>query len=181
MESTAVAPGLMRYAMGHFATGVTVITTLGPAGEPAGCTVSAFCSLSLDPPLVLVCVGTGRPVQRALERAPGFTVNVLAAHQRDVAAVFARPGADRFAGLPTSPGRHGIPRITGALARIECDLDVTHAGGDHSIVVGRVRDLATGDGEPLLYARGAFAALARDEAPPGTADLPYDWLLSARW
>ena len=160
----------MREAMGRFATGVTVITTADAGGEPAGCTVSAFCSLSLDPPLVLVCVGRGRRMHRLLAAAPGFAVNVLAADQRDVATVFARSPQDRFAGLATSRGRSDVTLLDGAIAHVECDRETVLDGGDHAIVVGRVRSLATFPGEPLLY-----AGLARSR------NAPHEWLLSAPW
>ncbi|ODU25182.1 MAG: hypothetical protein ABT15_30525 [Pseudonocardia sp. SCN 73-27] len=171
----------MREAMGRFATGVTVVTTVDADGETAGCTVSAFCSLSLDPPLVLVCVGRGRRMHGLLTAAPAFAVNVLAADQRDVATVFARGPQDRFRGLATSPGRGHCPLLVGAVAHVECDREQVLDGGDHAIVVGRVRSLATFPGEPLLYADGAFLDLAEPAWNRAVADAPHEWLLSAPW
>jgi flavin reductase (DIM6/NTAB) family NADH-FMN oxidoreductase RutF len=176
-----VDPGLMRRAMGQFATGVTVITTVTGNAEPVGCTVSAFSSLSLDPPLVLVCIGRDRRMHGPLTSGPGFTVNVLAHHQREVASVFARAGQDRFADLTVRPGRHGIPRIDGALAQIQCDLHGVLDGGDHAIVVGRVRQVDVAPGEPLLYSQGAFLDVPDQDWQRAMATAPHEWLLSAPW
>jgi flavin reductase (DIM6/NTAB) family NADH-FMN oxidoreductase RutF len=171
----------MREAMGRFATGVTVVTTVDADGRPAGCTVSAFCSLSLDPPLVLVCVDRGRRMHGLLAAASGFAVNVLAADQRDVATVFARNPEDRFAGLVTSRGSSGGVLLGGAVAHVECAREDVLGGGDHVIVVGRVCGLATFPGEPLLYAGGAFLDVAKPEWDRAMAGAPHEWLLSAPW
>ncbi|MCU1604343.1 MAG: flavin reductase domain protein FMN-binding protein [Modestobacter sp.] len=176
-----VDPGLMRRAMGQFATGVTVITTVTGDAEPVGCTVSAFSSLSLDPPLVLVCIGRDRGVHGPLSAGPGYSVNVLARSQREIAYAFARPGHDRFAGLPVREGRHGIPLIEGALAQIQCDRYGVLDGGDHVIVVGRVRQVEVAPGEPLLYSQGAFLDVPDQDWERVMATAPHEWLLSAPW
>ena len=176
-----VDPGLMRRAMGQFATGVTVITTVTGDAEPVGCTVSAFSSLSLDPPLVLVCIGRDRGVHGPLSAGPGYSVNVLARSQREIAYAFARPGHDRFAGLPVREGRHGIPLIEGALAQIQCDRYSVLDGGDHAIVVGRVRQVEVAPGEPLLYSQGAFLDVPDQDWERVMATAPHEWLLSAPW
>jgi flavin reductase (DIM6/NTAB) family NADH-FMN oxidoreductase RutF len=176
-----IQAGVMRRAMGQFATGVTVITTVDDEAAPAGCTVSAFCSLSLEPPLVLVCIGKDRLMHALLTEGPGYAVNVLAAHQRDVAYRFARPGIDRFAGVPVGEGRHGVPLIQGALAQIQCDRHSVLDGGDHSIVLGRVRQVALADGEPLLYGQGAFLNLPDQDGERTMATARHEWLLSAPW
>jgi flavin reductase (DIM6/NTAB) family NADH-FMN oxidoreductase RutF len=173
--------GSMRRAMGQFATGVTVITTVTGEREPTGCTVSAFSSLSLDPPLVLVCIDRRRAMHQHLTAAPGFAVNVLRADQRELAVRFAGHGGDRFAGLRTTPGRHGIPLIDDAIAYIQCDLHSVLDGGDHAIVVGRVRELATHEGDPLLYAQGAFLDLPPAQWEGALADAQHEWLLNAPW
>ncbi|WP_328610647.1 flavin reductase family protein [Amycolatopsis sp. NBC_00345] len=173
--------GSMRRAMGQFATGVTVLTTVTGEGRPAGCTVSAFSSLSLDPPLVLACIDRGRAMHEHLTTAPGYVVNVLRTDQRELAVRFAGRGADRFAGLRTRPGRHGIPLIDGAIAQIQCDPHAVLDGGDHAIVVGRVRALATHAGDPLLYAQGAFLDLPAAHWESALADAQHEWLLNAPW
>lgn len=179
-------PDAMRLALGQFATGVTVLTAPTLDGRPAGCTVSAFASVSLDPPLVLACIDCGRWMHGLLTKGPGFAVNVLGADQREVALTFARPGADRFAGLGLRPGRHGAPLLDGAIAHIECDRHAVLDGGDHSIVVGRVRGLATAAGEPLLYAQGRFLDVPGPAWDQALAEAARDvganrWLLSAPW
>jgi len=171
----------MRRAMGQFATGVTVITTVTGEGQAAGCTVSAFSSLSLDPPLVLVCIDQGRVMHQQLTAAPGYVVNVLRTDQRELAVRFAGRGDDRFAGLRTTPGRHGIPLIDGAIAHIQCDLHSVLDGGDHAIIVGHVRTLATHAGDPLLYAQGAFLDLPPAQWEFALADAQHEWLLNAPW
>jgi flavin reductase (DIM6/NTAB) family NADH-FMN oxidoreductase RutF len=171
----------MRLVMGQFASGVTVVTTVGPDGEPAGCTVSAFSSLSLDPPLVLVCIDKSRAVHPLLTTAPGYVVNVLHADQQDLALRFARRGGDRFNGLALHDGRHGIPHISGAIAHLECDRHAVLDGGDHTIIVGRVRGMAVHDGEPLIYARGAFLDFSKPQWQRASADAPHEWLLTAPW
>ncbi|MFC4943581.1 flavin reductase family protein [Pseudonocardia sp. GCM10023141] len=173
--------GALRDALGRFATGVTVITTVDGGGEPVGCTVSAFCALSLEPPLVLVCIGRGRRMHETLTTAPGFAVNVLGADQRAVATAFARSTGDRFAAVTSTPGRHDSPLLDGTIARFECDRESVLDGGDHAVVVGRVRALATSDGEPLLYVRGAFLDVARPAWDRAVADAAPEWLLSAPW
>jgi flavin reductase (DIM6/NTAB) family NADH-FMN oxidoreductase RutF len=178
---TVIDPVLMRSAMGQFATGVTVITTMTPSGAPAGCTVSAFCSVSLDPPLVLVCVGKGRLTHDALAHGPGYAVNILRADQTGLAKSFARQGDDRFAGVQYTAGRHGIPLLDGAIAQVECDLHAVLDGGDHAIVLGLVRDLNVTEGEPLLYSQGAFLDLPRKNWDQAQNGADHEWLLSAPW
>jgi flavin reductase (DIM6/NTAB) family NADH-FMN oxidoreductase RutF len=172
---------LLRRALGQFATGVTVITTVGPDGEPAGCTVSAFCALSLDPPLVLVCIDKARAMHQLLTTAPGYVVNVLRADQQDLALRFARPGGDRFSGLSLHHGRHDIPHLGAAIAHLECDRHAVLDGGDHAIILGRVQGLAVHDGEPLLYTRGTFLNLPKAQWDRALADAPPEWLLTAPW
>lgn len=170
-----------RRALGQFATGVTVITALTSDGEPVGCTVSAFCSVSMDPPLVLACIGKGRSMHRTLAEVPGFGVNILRSDQADLALRFARSGADRFAGVGIRPAPDGIPLLDGTIARLRCERHDLLEGGDHTIVLGRVVDLHVDDGEPLLYSRGAFLDLPEPDWQRALATAPHEWLLSAPW
>ena len=149
-----------RDTLGHLATGVCVVTALGPDG-PAGLTTNAVASLSLRPPLLVVCFdNTSRtlPVVRAAGR---FAVNVLRAGQEDLARLFAskRLAADKFAAVTHSVD-HGVPVLDGALAWLVCDLQAEHPGGDHTIGVGAVTDMGHGPGEPLVFYRGAYGTLA---------------------
>lgn len=145
-----------RDTVGTFATGVTVVTATGADG-PAGLTTNAFTSLSLDPPLVLVCFENGSrtlPVVRATER---FAVNVLRAGQEDAAAIFAskRVAREKFAEV-THAEAHGLPVLDGALAWLACDLVELLPGGDHTIGIGAVTAMDSGEGEPLVFLRGAY-------------------------
>ena len=148
-----------RQALSHFATGVTVVTTRdGP--ELVGMTVSAFASLSLDPPLVLICIDHRARSHDAIARAGVFAVNILTDLQEPIARRFAAHIRDRF--LPGSYriSARGLPLIEHALATIECRLAQTLPGGDHSIYVGEVLTVAVNPGQPLLYYRSQFEQLA---------------------
>jgi flavin reductase (DIM6/NTAB) family NADH-FMN oxidoreductase RutF len=144
---------MFRRAMGRFVSGVTVVTTVD-GGQALGCTVSSFCSLSENPPLVLVCVRRDRLMGFALSQAPAFTVNVLRQDHAELARRFASPFPNRFDGVPTTPGRHGIPILSDTIAAIECDRYEVVDGGDHVIVLGRVISTTLRDGEPLIYRDG---------------------------
>jgi flavin reductase (DIM6/NTAB) family NADH-FMN oxidoreductase RutF len=139
-----------RNAMSHFATGVTVVTSVGADGTPVGTTANAVTSLSLDPPLILVCFDLGSVTLRAIQGHGAFVVNVLAAAQRQLSANFARHG-------PT-----GSPRLDGVLAVLECTVEHRLPGGDHEIVIGRVRhvETSTAPAAPLVFFRGGYASLA---------------------
>ena len=152
----------LRHAMGHFATGVTVVTSLDDDRGPVGTTASAVSSLSLDPALLLVCLTRDSETLRALRSHGRFAVNVLAAEQRELSARFARSGElASWDGVRFEPGSTGVPRLGGVLTTLECTLEELLAGGDHEIVVGRVREVAVSDGtlEPLLHWRGDYARL----------------------
>lgn len=168
-----------RQAMGQFASGVTVVTTLGPNGEPTGSTVSAFCSLSLAPPMVLVCLHRGRTTHLAIERAGRFAVNILSCDQAGIARRFAGPRA-RFEGVGHRRGVGG-PHLDGAIAHIDCRVHELNDGGDHVIVLGAVDDIELSPGEPLLYARGAFHDPPDPDWIRATAAAPHEWLVSAPW
>ncbi|SDG78616.1 flavin reductase family protein [Roseospirillum parvum] len=147
-----------RSALGLFATGVTVVTTGDGGGRTAGMTVNSFSSVSLDPPLILWCLGKGSPSQPVFEAAGHFAVNVLAAGQEALSTQFARPG-DKFAGVDWRPGRFGDPLIEGAIATFECRTTARHDAGDHLILVGQVAHFDHRDGEPLLFFGGRYGRL----------------------
>lgn len=156
-ERLSVDPAEFRRVLGHFASGVTVVTALDPDG-PTGFACQSFASLSLDPPLVAFMVARTSTTWPRLARAGVFCVNVLGADQRELCLGFAKSGADKFAGVPydAAPAT-GSPRLTGAPAWIDCTITTVHTGGDHLIVVGRVEALgAAPEGEPLLFHRGRF-------------------------
>jgi 3-hydroxy-9,10-secoandrosta-1,3,5(10)-triene-9,17-dione monooxygenase reductase component len=155
-----VDPAEFRAVLSHFASGVVVVTGRDAGGQPAGLTAQSFTALSLDPPLILVCPArTSTTWPRISGRR--FAVNVLGAGQREVSAVFARRGADKFAQVDWHDGPHGLPLLAGAIAQLECDLESVHPGGDHYIAVGRVLSLAAapaeaGDPSPLIFFRSHY-------------------------
>ena len=153
-------PKELRRVMGHFATGVTIVTTKSGDGTPYGLTANAFTSLSLDPPLCIVCVDRRAESFAHFYDSKVFTVNVLAREQEELSNRFAKSGGDKFSGVPTVPGHHGAPLIAGALAHIECCITDTLEGGDHVIHVGRIEHVHTAPGEPLLYFQGRYRRLA---------------------
>jgi flavin reductase (DIM6/NTAB) family NADH-FMN oxidoreductase RutF len=169
-SAEVVTASEFRQAIGHFATGVTVVTSIGAGGEPVGTTASAVTSLSLDPPLVLVCLDRSSLTLQAVRAHGAFVVNVLAAPQRHLSANFARHGpAAAWAGVRHRHGPTGSPRLDGVLAILECTVKDRFPGGDHEIVVGRVHDVETSgkDTAPLLYWRGAYTSLGEAAAPRG--------------
>jgi flavin reductase (DIM6/NTAB) family NADH-FMN oxidoreductase RutF len=152
-------PQSMREVMGHFASGVTVVTAVTDSG-PIGFTCQAFSSLSLEPPLVVFAPGrTSRtwPLLRGIGR---FCINVLAQGQDAVSQNFARSGVDKFAGIPWRPSAHGSPVLDDVVAWIDAELWAEYDGGDHTLAVARVLDLgADPRRRPLLYHRGAYELL----------------------
>jgi flavin reductase (DIM6/NTAB) family NADH-FMN oxidoreductase RutF len=166
---TEVDAAEFRHAMGHFATGVTVVTSVGVDGEPVGTTANAVTSLSLDPPLLLVCFDRSSVTLRAVRDHGAFVVNVLAARQRHLSANFARRGLSAvWDDVRHHAGSTGSPRLDGALATIECTVHERLPGGDHEIIIGRVREVATNglNTEPLLFWRGQYGSLLGDPAVP---------------
>ncbi|MEE1790007.1 flavin reductase family protein [Streptomyces sp. BE308] len=151
-------------AMARVPTPVTVVTTVDAAGRRWGFTAGTFSSLSLDPPLILVCPAKSASCHGAFVSADRFLVNVLSADQSTIAADFARSGHDKFAGGAMMPCESGLPGLTTATARIVCTLHAVLDGGDHSILVGRVESVATGDRDPLVYYNRQFTRPAADPA-----------------
>ncbi|MBD3771536.1 MAG: alpha/beta fold hydrolase [Rhodobacterales bacterium] len=150
----------LRDALGCFATGVTVVTTLDEEGQPVGLTANSFTSVSLDPPLLLVCIAKTASSLDALEAAENFAVNVLHIGQQPTSNLFAKAGEDRFAATPWSRGHNGAPLLSGALANFECRRHALHEGGDHVILVGEVvRARFEPRRDPLLYFRGKYRRL----------------------
>jgi flavin reductase (DIM6/NTAB) family NADH-FMN oxidoreductase RutF len=141
-----------RTVLGHFATGVAVVTAVAE-GVPVGMTIQSFCSLSLDPPLILLCPGLSSTSWPKIAAVGHLCVNLLSEGQGDIARQFARSGADKYAEVAWAASADtGSPMIEGALAWIDCRVEGTHPGGDHSIVVCRVLDLAArADRRPLIF------------------------------
>ena len=144
-----------KLAMSHFASGVTVVTT-EHEGTQYGMTVASFASLSLHPPLVLVCVEHGAKSHDAIRDAGKFGVSILSSDQADVSGRFASRVDDRFAGVEIVRGPLGVPLIANALTMLECSLREALPGGDHTIFVGEVMEAHVRDGVPLLYFRSGY-------------------------
>jgi len=155
----AIEPQELRRVMGHFATGVTVITTKDKEGGPNGLTANAFMSLSLDPPLVLIGVDKKAQCYSCFEPQNGFTINFLGEDQEEISRRFATRGVDKFAGLQWRAGANGAAIIAGVIGYVECIVAQCHDGGDHAIVIGEILDaVATGD-RPLLFFKGGYRRL----------------------
>lgn len=138
-----------------------MVTTKAADGSDEGMTVSAFCSVSLEPPLVLICIEKTASVHEALTRAPRFVVNVLSAKQEQIARRFSTVDIDRFEGVGFSRSLNDIAVLDDVLGVIECDSFALHDGGDHTIIVGEVKAGRAENGTPLLYYRGGYAELER--------------------
>lgn len=144
-----------RTVLGHFASGVVVITG-ATADGPGGFTCQSFFSLSLDPPLVAFAPGRSSTSWPGIEATGSCTVNVLGEEQEALARGFSRSGSDKFAGVGWSPGATGAPKLHDALAWLDCTIEQVLNGGDHALVVARVVELGSGHGDPLLFYRGGF-------------------------
>jgi flavin reductase (DIM6/NTAB) family NADH-FMN oxidoreductase RutF len=156
-------PRTLRDALGCFATGVTVVTCLGDEGKPAGLTVNSFTSVSLDPPLLLVCLYKEAASAGALIQAPHFAVNVLQTGQQPASIRFSTRDEDRFGTTPWSCGENGAPILKDSLSVFECERFAAHDGGDHHILVGRVVKASFDASlDPLLYFRGLYRRLHFD-------------------
>lgn len=146
-----------RSALGRFVTGVTIVTTLDEAGRPVGLTANSFNSVSLDPPMVLWSLARKSQNLAVFERSRHYAVNILASDQRALSDRFARPVADRFAGVSWQLGQCGVPVLAGVTAVFEC-LNATRVeGGDHLVFLGKVEAFDHADREPLLYHSGRYA------------------------
>ena len=152
---------LFRAVLGRFATGVTIVTTVTRDGTDHGMTVSSFSSLSLDPPLVLVCIDHSASVWPAFETADVFAINILSSSQEALSRRFASRDGDRFDGIGFRRGASGVVLLDDTLAAVECTVIGRTAHGDHSVLFGSVESGMTRDLQPLLYYRGGYASLSR--------------------
>lgn len=150
-----------RDAMSRFASGVTVVTGILPDGRPAGVTASAFISVSLDPPLVAICLDKATLCLPAFANGSHFAIHILKKDQKALSVHFARRSLDKFAAVDCRASATGCPILPGCLAVIECTRAAIHEAGDHFLIVGRVERLEAADnGAPLLHFRGAYHGLA---------------------
>jgi flavin reductase (DIM6/NTAB) family NADH-FMN oxidoreductase RutF len=156
-----IDPALFRSVLGRFASGVTVVTARTASGEDHGMTVSAFCSVSLDPLLVLICVEHSTVLYGVITDVTQFVVNMLSSEQESISRRFSEQIDDRFDGIGYTRGLTGCAILEGILGYLECDIVTRYPGGDHTIILGKVIAAAANPGSPLLYYRGGYAQLER--------------------
>lgn len=160
MEASSVNEAEFKAAMASFAAGVTIVTTIDADGAPHALTATAFSSVSVSPPLCLICIDRRARTHQPFLRNGCFAINILSAGQEALSAQFAAPIADRFAGVSWRPGEMTrCPIIPGALAYMECHVVEVHSGGDHDIFLGQVGSVHVADGVPLVYWRGSYSSL----------------------
>ena len=145
-----------RTALSSFATGVAVVSTGAADGKPVGVTINSFASVSLSPPLVLWNIAKSALSHDIFAHSRYFCINVLAMHQRELSLTFARTGVDKFSGLACGAGIGGTPKLPDFAACFECETEHNYDGGDHTIIVGRVRAFEDRETDPLIFYRGRF-------------------------
>jgi flavin reductase (DIM6/NTAB) family NADH-FMN oxidoreductase RutF len=156
---TPVTATEFRQACGRFATGITIASVLDETGTPHGLTVNSFSSVSLDPPLVLVCLGHVVTAIEIFRAARHFGLNVLAANQRELSQRFATKDCDKFDGLSWHRGTTGVPLLPHTLAEIECAVERIVPAGDHDIFIAEMVHVRLHEGEPLIYFGGRYREL----------------------
>jgi len=155
----SLEPRLLRRVCSRFASGVTIISVIDSAGVPHGMTASSFTSVSLDPPLILVCVRSGSKFLEACNSSQHFAVSILDDTQRSLSERFAGAGYDRFDGVTWNSGTTGVPLFPGVLATMECARFRTISAGDHDILIGKVLHANWKEGEPLIHFGSQYRAL----------------------
>ncbi len=158
-KNSSIDQARFREVLGHFATGVTIVTAMEDEG-PVGFTCQAFSALSLDPPMVVLAPAKSSTSWPKIAQAGSFCVNILESKQEALCRSFAVSGVDKFAGVGWTPASSGAPLLTGSLAWVDCEVELIHDAGDHELVLGRVHDLGVGEGTPLVYYRSGFGHFA---------------------
>jgi 3-hydroxy-9,10-secoandrosta-1,3,5(10)-triene-9,17-dione monooxygenase reductase component len=156
MTEQVIDPRELRFALGNFATGVTVVTTKNTKGEYLGVTANSFSSVSMDPPLVLWSLDKKAFSLTDYQESGYFTINILAADQMDISNKFARAGEDKFSGVDFEEGQGGSPVLAGTIANFQCKTVHQYEGGDHIIFVGEVLSFDKSEGEGLLFHKGSY-------------------------
>jgi flavin reductase (DIM6/NTAB) family NADH-FMN oxidoreductase RutF len=149
-----------RGALSRFASGITVVTSVDDAGRLHGMTVSAFCSVSLEPPLILICISKDTGSHDSIAKIKKFAVNILREDQAELSERFSAPVEDKFGSTEYHESPDGLPLLNGALANLECRLVHSYDGGDHTVYVGEVENAAMFGGQPLLHFRGDYKRIA---------------------
>lgn len=164
MPTSSAPEAQFRDALSRFASGVTVVAADDLEGRAWGFTASSFCSLSADPPLVLVCLARSAECHPAFMATGTFAISILRENHQNLALVFASRGADKFAAGHFDRDANGQPVASDALATLTCRVHERHEGGDHVILIGEVTDASVNDGSPLVYFNRGFRDIAVDEA-----------------
>jgi flavin reductase (DIM6/NTAB) family NADH-FMN oxidoreductase RutF len=149
----------IRNIMGHFATGVTIVTTRDSAGSPFGLTVNSFTSLSLNPPLVVVCIDKAAQCYSCFEESKVFAVNVLSEDQEELSSRFATKGIEKFGEIKWHRGENNVPLLDGSIGTIECKIVNSYEGGDHTIYLGEIVSANATEDRPLLFFKGKYHRL----------------------
>lgn len=157
----AISDEQFRAAMTRFASGVTVITTRDAAGHAHGITVSAFCSVSAEPPLILACIHKQTGSHYAFIEQKVFVVHILGEHQRHISEQFALPAEDKFSDVELNESTGGLPVIAGSLVTLECEIVNTYDGGDHTIIIGKIIEAEINDDKPLIYFHGDYRQIGQ--------------------
>lgn len=155
----AVGPQAFLRACAQFATGVAIVSVLDSSGQPQGMTANSFTSVSLQPPLVLVCIDHKARLMEHVETSDAFAINILRESQQELSTHFARPAEDRFVATEWYPGETGMPLIPGALATLECRIVQRIPAGDHTILLGEVVSAIRHEGRPLVYFSSSYQQL----------------------
>ena len=164
-DETEIDKSELRRVLGGFLTGVTVVTTFDANGLPRGLTANSFTSISLEPPLILVCIGDHAASYASFKSGGRFAVNVLSSAQQETSTLFASRRTDKFDVVDWRTGANGAPLIEDALVSLECDVHDRRFYADHMVLIGRVQGFRTLDGAPLGFFRGRYVALDAPEAP----------------
>ena len=176
MQDAGLDARALRSALGHYTTGVTIVTTRTPEGAHTGVTVNSFTSVSLDPPLVLFCLASRSSLLAVFEQARYFAINVLAKGQQALSNRFAKPSSNTWEGVKYQIGAHECALLTGALGTFECARRAAYPGGDHLILLAEVlRFEAAAAREPLAFYQGSYGTFTRDQSG---ATVPPDGSLS---
>ncbi len=155
----AIDPQELRRVMGHFVTGVTVITTKDKEGKPFGLTANAFTSLSLNPPLVLICIDKSVQCYSCFEESRLFAVNILSEDQEEISRRFATKGIEKFAGIKWHLSERGLALLDEVMGYMECGVVQSYEGGDHTIYVGEILDAKAVGDRPLIFFKGKYHRL----------------------
>ena len=159
MSLTAIEQQHFRRVCGKYATGITILTVLDTRGVPHGMTVNSFTSVSLSPPLILVCIDRQTSILHHFRSATRFGINVLDENQKELSTCFARSGHDRFSGTPWIPGETGAPVLPAVLATMECEVTQMVEAGDHVVVIGAALHATWREGQPLIYFNSSYQRL----------------------